>query len=81
MLTCKEASRLVSESLDRRLRLTERLGLRVHLLICEACACFAAQVRFLRRASRHLAGDVFAVPEVKLPAPARRRIARVLHRK
>jgi hypothetical protein len=80
MLTCKEASRLVSESYDRRLRLTERLGLRVHLLICEACAHFAAQARFLRRASRRIAEGIEA-SGLKLPAVARRRIARALHRK
>jgi hypothetical protein len=81
MLTCKEASRLVSESLDRRLGLAERIGLRVHLIICEACARFAAQARFLRRASRVSAGDEPPATGVKLPVPARERITRVLNRK
>jgi hypothetical protein len=81
MLTCKEASRLVSESLDRRLRLTELIGLRVHLLICEACARFAAQMRFLRRVCARAAGDESVGPDVKLPVPARRRIAKALNRK
>jgi predicted anti-sigma-YlaC factor YlaD len=52
MLTCKEVSELVSQSLDRKLSLRERLGVRVHLLVCNACDRFAAQMRFLRAAAR-----------------------------
>ena len=50
MLTCKEASRLVSQGLDRSLGLAERLRLRAHLLICDACTNFRRQVEFLRKA-------------------------------
>jgi predicted anti-sigma-YlaC factor YlaD len=81
MMTCKEASRLVSESLDRRLHLAERIGLRVHLLICEACTRFSEQARFLRRAIRRVAGDERTLPEVRLTVAARQRIARALKRK
>lgn len=80
MLTCKEASRLVSESLDHRLRLTDRLGLRIHLLICRACERFAAQAQFLRRAARRAGCHERARPGIRLPAAARRRIIRVLQR-
>jgi len=55
MLTCKEATRLVSEGLDRRLGLAERLALRLHLLVCEGCARFRRQVAFMRRALTRLA--------------------------
>ena len=34
MLSCKEATRLVSQGLDRELALGERIALRVHLAIC-----------------------------------------------
>ena len=54
MLTCKEASRLVSQGLDRKLGFGERLRLRVHLLICDACANFRRQLDFLRKAVRRL---------------------------
>jgi hypothetical protein len=53
MLNCKEASRLVSESLDRRLAWRERLGVRLHLLICAMCTRFKNQVEFLQRAVQH----------------------------
>lgn len=80
MLTCKEASQLVSGTLDRRLRLTERLALRVHLLICDACARFAMQARFLRRAARVAGDDGRMLPEIRLPAAARERLVQVLRR-
>jgi hypothetical protein len=76
MMTCKEASQLVSQSLDRRLSLSERLGLRLHLLVCDACTTFARQMRFLRVVASTLATDVAQT----LPADARERIQRALAR-
>jgi hypothetical protein len=55
MLSCKEASRLVSQGLDRRLGFAERLALRLHLLICDGCTNFSRQVAFLRKAIARLA--------------------------
>ncbi len=55
MLTCKQATRLVSEALDRPLSLRERLGLRAHLMICAGCAQFERQLGFLRAASKRFA--------------------------
>lgn len=54
MITCKQATELVSQGLDRQLSLTERVGLRLHLVICVGCRRTQAQFRFLRKAiSRH----------------------------
>jgi hypothetical protein len=49
-LRCKEASRLLSEAQDRQLDLGERLKLRLHLGLCDACTHFSRQLDFLRRA-------------------------------
>ena len=54
MLSCKEASRLVSQGLDRDLGLAARARLRLHLAICEGCTNFKQQMDFLRRALREL---------------------------
>jgi hypothetical protein len=54
MLSCKEASRLVSQGLDRKLGFGERIALRVHLAICDGCTNFKSQVAFLRRAVKRL---------------------------
>jgi hypothetical protein len=55
MLSCKEVTRMVSQGLDRRLGLFERLRLRVHLAICDGCANFTKQVAFIRKAMARLA--------------------------
>jgi hypothetical protein len=56
LLSCQEVTRLVSQGLDRRLGLGERIAVRVHLLICDGCTNFTRQVKFLRRAVARL-GD------------------------
>lgn len=47
MLSCKQASRLASEALDRRLPLRSRIGLRMHLLVCSACRTVSRQMQAL----------------------------------
>jgi len=49
-LSCKEASRLISQGMERRLSLAEGIALRFHVRICDACTRFTSQVKFLRRA-------------------------------
>ena len=53
-LSCKEASRLLSQAMDRELPLWDRTRLRLHLMQCDACNNFERQVRFLRRAVAQL---------------------------
>ena len=49
-LTCKEASRLLSLGLDRKLTLAQRAKLSLHLALCDACTRVKAQFDFIRRA-------------------------------
>ena len=49
-LTCREASRLLSDGLDRKLRLGDRAALRMHLALCDACTKLKSQFEFMRRA-------------------------------
>jgi len=44
MLSCKETARLVSDGLDRRLSLWQRMNLRLHLMMCGACSAYRRQV-------------------------------------
>ena len=52
LLRCREATRLISQQLDRPLPLVSRLVLRVHLSLCDACTRFQQQAIFLREAAR-----------------------------
>jgi len=54
MMTCKDASRLLSQAQDRPLGFGEQLRLRLHVLICDGCANFSRQVATLRRAVQAL---------------------------
>lgn len=75
MLDCKHASRLVSQSMDRQLSLRERLGLRLHLLLCDACTQFSRQMTLLQQAVRQWSSRVENDTRLTLPGDARQRIA------
>lgn len=47
MLSCKDATRLVSEKLDRELPLWQRLSLRMHVFLCRGCSRYAHQIESL----------------------------------
>ena len=49
--TCREVTALVLQAQDRALPWRERLAVRLHMLACQACPRFAAQVALMRRAS------------------------------
>lgn len=49
-LSCKEATRLLSQREDRKLGLAESAALRLHLAICRGCRALSEQIPFLRRA-------------------------------
>jgi anti-sigma factor RsiW len=51
-LTCKEATRLLSQSMDGKLTSAQRSALRLHLSLCDACTRFGAQLNALRSAMR-----------------------------
>ena len=55
-LSCREASQLISEGMDRRLSFTEKTALRLHVRICDACTRFTKQLAFLRRALKSFPG-------------------------
>lgn len=79
MLTCKDATRLVSESQERNLGFRERWALRVHLWMCDNCRRFERQIRLLRQAMRIMAHRPDSEsPAVELPAEARERIRQAI---
>ncbi|MDD2885973.1 MAG: zf-HC2 domain-containing protein [Dechloromonas sp.] len=53
MLSCKDATRLLSEAQDRPLTLAEKMQLEIHLAMCRGCRNFKGQIAFLREACKH----------------------------
>jgi hypothetical protein len=58
MLSCKDVTRLLSESMDRSLPLGKRIGVRLHLLICKFCARYERQLLLIRETARRLAATM-----------------------
>ena len=50
IISCKDASHLVSLKEDTSLTFWQRITLRLHLSVCAACTRFERQIRFLRTA-------------------------------
>lgn len=50
---CSDITRLVSESMDRTLPVSTRIKLRLHLMICTACAEYRRQLQQIRQALHH----------------------------
>jgi len=78
MLSCKQVSELVSQSLDRQLSLRERLGVRLHLMMCGMCRRYRKQLAFIAKASRQLLGRSSSTSA--LPPEARERIEEALEK-
>ncbi len=81
MLSCKDATLLISRSMDAALPVVTRIRLRIHLRICELCERYRRQLLLIREALRH-ADDAGGRPEGQagetLSAEARERIRKSL---
>lgn len=78
MLSCKQASQLLSQSLDRKLMRRELVGLRLHLMLCSMCRRFGRQIAGMRKMIRRLRQQIEHDETVILPTEAKQRIAQVL---
>ncbi len=78
MLSCKDASHLISEGQDRKLGLWERMGLRLHLWMCDSCRRFEKQMGQMRQALRRGWGQGDLPTDKPLLAEAQERIRQTL---
>lgn len=79
MLTCKQASQLLSQSLDRPLTRGERFRLRFHILICRFCKRFGQQIVGLSTAIRQQVKLIEQNEEIKLSKDAIERITQAIN--
>jgi hypothetical protein len=54
MLSCRDVTQLISESMDTSLPLGKRMGVRLHLLMCRFCARYERQLLLIRKTVRRL---------------------------
>ena len=58
MMNCKQVSRLLSASMERKLSLWERLGLWFHFSMCKLCRGFSKDLQLLRESARRHAENI-----------------------
>lgn len=75
MYNCREVTQMVSESLDRELSFYQRIGIRMHLLMCKLCSRYQKQLLFLREIiGLQAASSEDPESTIELPPGARERI-------
>ncbi|HKI59831.1 MAG TPA: hypothetical protein VKA23_02245 [Mariprofundaceae bacterium] len=75
---CKEANQLQSDGFERKLTLTERIQLRIHLLICGACRNYSDNIKLLHTVLRDLRKGGRVDESIALPEKDRTRIGEAL---
>jgi len=55
MLSCRDVTQLLSESMDASLPIGKRIGMRLHLLMCKFCSRYERQLLLIRETVRRLA--------------------------
>ena len=76
---CRDAARMISESIDNTLPPLEHIGLRVHLVLCRACRAYRHSLFLLRELMRSEGDLTDAAPTASLPESAKQRILRTIH--
>lgn len=74
MLSCKEASQIISQSLDRQLTMRERFALKLHLLICKYCKQFSQQLQTIRNALKIASTTIENDDTIKMPSETKKRL-------
>ncbi|MCQ8118008.1 zf-HC2 domain-containing protein [Methylomonas rosea] len=52
MRSCRDITALVSRGLDKKLDLSERLAIGLHMMMCSGCRNFQSQSQFIRKAGQ-----------------------------
>lgn len=72
--SCREATRLQSEAMDRPLALRKRIGLRIHLVLCRWCRRYGKQIGFLRSIAHDHEKHEETLPQQALRSEAKERM-------
>ncbi len=79
MLSCKKVAELASQSLDSRLSFRQRIAFRMHLMVCDLCSQYVAQLRFLHKSMSSYDEHFDSIDsEIKLSDERREQIRQVI---
>jgi hypothetical protein len=77
--TCQQTVEKISQSMDRKLTLRERVNLKLHIWICAWCQWYLEHLQLIRSTARAKGDDALDLaPEAVLSDEARERIRRKL---
>jgi hypothetical protein len=72
--SCRDMTHLLSQSMDRRLSVYNRLVIWLHLTICDHCGRFAEHLAFIRKVNRSILKYAEKLSPAGLTPSARERI-------
>jgi len=75
LFNCKEVSHLVSESMDHKISISKKMGVRFHLMMCKHCARFENQLTMIRSLLKSQTTDSTSL---KMDEKAKKKIAQSL---
>ncbi|MGY6277949.1 zf-HC2 domain-containing protein [Methylomonas sp. MgM2] len=52
MRSCRDITALMSKGLDKKLGLSQRLAIGLHVMMCSGCRNFQSQSQFIRKAAQ-----------------------------
>ncbi len=78
MLNCKQASQLISRSLDEKLPMRKRFSLNLHLLLCKYCSRFSQQLQTLHVAIHNISSSIEDDTSIKLSSETKKEIVKSL---
>ncbi len=78
MPSCKDISRLVSESMERRLSWRKRAGIRFHLLMCRHCSRYQKQLILLQKLLRTQSESLTVSSQAKLNDKAKEKLRQLV---
>jgi len=78
MFNCRKVTRMVSDSLDHKLPLYQRFGIRIHLMMCKFCSRYRDQLLLMRKIIGPKMDKKETDLSIKLSSKARERIKRLM---
>ncbi|MDZ4142335.1 MAG: zf-HC2 domain-containing protein [Methylotenera sp.] len=81
IITCKDASKIISQSLDGPLPWPDRMKLKFHFLICDACIRFNRQLHILSNAVKGIRNNIENNSTIQLSLNAKTRIISMIDSK